>query len=67
MSDRRYPEVEVELIGQDSNAFAILGSVKRALSRHGVDKVEINEYLEDAMSGDYDHLLSVTSQWVTIV
>jgi hypothetical protein len=67
MSECRYPEVQVELIGQDGNAFAILGSVKRALLKNGVDKEEVNVYLEEAMSGDYDNLLGTTARWVTIV
>jgi hypothetical protein len=67
MSECRYPEVQVELIGQDGNAFAILGSVKRALLKNGVDKEEVNVYLEAAMSGDYDNLLGTTARWVTIV
>lgn len=62
----KYPDIQVELIGQDGNAFFILGSVKKALLKNGVDKSEVDQYLEEAMSGDYDHLLSTTMQWVTI-
>jgi hypothetical protein len=36
MSDVKYPEIEVELIGTDGNAFAILGKVQEALKRGGV-------------------------------
>lgn len=67
MTECKYPEVEVELIGQDGNAFYILGAVKKALLAHDVGKEEVNKYLEECMSGDYDHLLSTTMQWVTIV
>jgi hypothetical protein len=66
MSDVKYPEVEVQLSGNDGNAFAIMGAVQKALKRHGVDKSEIDEYIHDSMSGDYNHLLQVAMAWVTV-
>ena len=58
--------VSVPLIGQDGNAFAILGSVQRALRKAGASKEEINQYMQEAMSGDYNHLLSTTMDWVEV-
>ena len=58
--------VSVPLIGQDGNAFAILGSVQRALRKAGASKDEINQYMQEAMSGDYNHLLSTTMDWVEV-
>lgn len=66
MSDCKYPEIKVELIGNDGNAFSILGSVKRALKSGGVSPEEITKFYEDATSGDYNHLLCVVMDWVTI-
>ena len=61
----RYPDVEVQLTGEDGNAFAIMGAVTRALRRAGYsDKIE--EYQKEATSGDYDNLLQVTMKWVTV-
>jgi len=62
----RYPEIEVELVGQDGNAFNILGLVQKALCRKNVPQAEIDEYFAEATSGDYNHLLAVTMEWVTI-
>jgi hypothetical protein len=62
----KYPEIEVSLIGQDGNAFAILGAVKGALRKGGVPKVEIDEFLAEAMSGDYSHLLRTACDWVEV-
>lgn len=62
----KYPEVEVKLVGEDGNAFAILGRVMKALGRAGIGKVEQNEYLAEATSGDYDHLLQTTMKWVSV-
>ena len=50
----RYPEVEVVLIGEDGNAYAILGRVLRALRRAGVSKEERDAFVKEATSGDYD-------------
>lgn len=57
---------EVELIGQDGNAFAILGKVSKALKKARADKEYVDSYLHKAMDGDYDHLLSVTMEYVNI-
>lgn len=60
-------DVEVPLVGEDGNAFAILGRVMKALKREGVAKEEIDAYYKEATSGDYDNLLRVTTQWVEAV
>ena len=62
----KYPEVEVKLVGEDGNAFAILGRVAQALRRAGVDRSEQDAYFAEATSGDYDHLLQVTMSWVSV-
>ena len=56
----------VKLIGQDGNAFSILGRVKQALRRAGADKEYIDQYLSEATSGDYDHLLAVSMGYVEV-
>lgn len=61
----KFPEVEVELIGQDGNAFFIMGRVAKAMQRAGIAKEDIDAYREEATSGDYDNLLRVTMQTVT--
>ena len=53
-------------MGQDGNAFMILGRVTAAMRKHGLDKDEITAYNEEATAGDYDDLLRTTAQWVTI-
>jgi hypothetical protein len=62
----RYPEIEVELVGQDGNAFAILGKVQKALRRAHVSEEEIKEYYDEATAGDYNHLLRTTMDWVEV-
>ncbi len=67
MSDEtKYPDVEVELLGEDGNAFFIVGRVAKALKKAGVDREEIEEFRAEAMSGDYDHLLQTAMAWVDV-
>jgi hypothetical protein len=63
-AESRYPDVQVQLTGEDGNAFAILGRTAAALRRAGVPQEEIDAYFADATSGDYDHLLRTTMTWV---
>ena len=60
----RYPEVQVQLSGEDGNAFAILGRTTAALRAAGVPQEEIDAFFAEATSGDYDHLLQTTMAWV---
>ena len=39
----KYPDVTVELSGQDGNAFFIIGRTRSALKRAGVSSDEIEE------------------------
>lgn len=60
----KYPEIEVTLVGEDGNAFAIIGRVSKALRRAKVEKSEIDLFTKEAMGGDYDHLLRTCMEWV---
>ena len=57
---------KVSLVGEDGNAFAIMGRVGRALRRAGYTQEEIDEYQNEATSGDYDNLLRVTMEYVDV-
>lgn len=54
----------VALVGEDGNAFAIMGRVQKALQRAGNSKEVVDSYISQAQSGDYDHLLAVTLAYV---
>ncbi len=62
----KYPDVDVELVGQDGNAFVILGLVSKAMRRSGLTSEQISEYREEAMSGNYDQLLETTMRYVNV-
>jgi len=57
--------VKVKLVGKDGNAFAILGAVSQALKRSGNPELA-KEFLKEAMSGDYNHLLQTAMAYVVV-
>jgi hypothetical protein len=62
----KYPEVKVVLVGQDGNAFAILGSVSKAMRKANIEKSEIDAFMAEAMFGDYNHLLQTAMKYVDV-
>ena len=56
---------KVKLIGRDGNAFFILGTVRKALLKKGMEE-EAKEFMEKATSGDYDNLLRVVMDFVDV-
>ena len=61
----KYPEINIPLVGEDGNAFSILGRVQRIMKRNGLgDKVA--EFHAEATSGDYDNLLRTVMAWFAV-
>lgn len=58
--------VTVDLVGQDGNAFVVMGLVIKALKRAGHTDL-VKQYQDEAMSGDYDHLIQVTMDYVEVI
>ena len=50
--------VNLDLVGVDGNAYAIMASFKRQATKEGWSTNEIELVLEEAQSKDYNHLLS---------
>ena len=53
----KYPEIEVNIIDYDGNAFFILAKCRHAAMRAKLSKDEVALFMEEARSGDYNHLL----------
>lgn len=62
----KYGNVTVALAGQDGNAFAVMAKVSSALRKGGVPNEEVEAYLSESMSGDYDSLLRTAMKWVNV-
>ncbi len=56
---------KLKLIGEDGNAFSILGRAKKALIEAGREN-EVEGFMEEATSGDYGHLLRVVMEWFEV-
>ncbi len=48
----------LQLVGLDGNAFSVMGAWKNAARKAGWTKEEQQKVLDEAMSGDYNHLLA---------
>jgi hypothetical protein len=55
-------KVTLQLVGLDGNAFNLLGQFQRAARRQGWSPEETKVVIDEATSGDYDHLLQVLIQ-----
>lgn len=62
----KFPQINVQMVGQDGNAFAILGRVQSAMRKAGIDQAERDAFREEATAGDYDHLLATVMAWVNV-
>jgi len=58
------PKVQMQLVGADGNAFAIIGRFRTEAKRQGWDKESIEEVTKTAMSGDYNNLLATILEHV---
>lgn len=59
----KYPEVQFQLVGIDGNAFSILGTAQKHARRAGLSKEQIEEYVNEATSGDYNNVISTTMKF----
>jgi len=64
--DPKYPDVEVQLTGEDGNAFFIIGRVGKAMRRAGIANDEIEAFRKEAMSGDYNGVLQAAMKYVNV-
>jgi hypothetical protein len=54
-----------KLSGEDGNAFGILGRVRRAIRASNRPDLA-DEFMREATSHDYEHLLATCSRYVTV-
>lgn len=62
----KHPEINIPLVGEDGNAFAILGRVKRIMRRAGLPDSEWEAFHTEATSGNYDNLLLTVMKWFSV-
>jgi hypothetical protein len=64
--DPRYPEIEVDLLGQDASILSIVTRVSMQMRRKGLDKQIIDEFFEAVTSKKYDAGLHEVLCWVSV-
>jgi hypothetical protein len=64
--ETKYPNITVKLVGQDGNAFNILGLVIKGMKKAKLTQEQIDEFKKEAMSGDYDNLLITCTKYVKV-
>lgn len=62
----RYPDITVQLTGEDGNVFSIMGRCRQALRRAGVEKSEVDMFLKEITAGDYNHALNTVREWFDV-
>lgn len=66
MSEVKFPEITIKLVGQDGNAFSIIGRVKSAMRKAKIPNEDIKSYQDEAMSGDYNNVIAITMKTVNV-
>ena len=66
MAELKQTGIKVKLVGEDGNAFFILGKVQHALRSGGQPKEFIDAFIEEATSSDYNHLLATCMEVVEV-
>jgi hypothetical protein len=67
-----YAGCEVELVGQDGNAFNVMGLCRQAFRAYCRNNTDVNFGVEwkkiqaEMMSGDYDHLLQTAMKFFDV-
>jgi len=57
---------KVKLVGEDGNAFSIMGRVKQALRKGNWSEEEMKPIMEEMRSGDYDKLLQTAMKYCEV-
>jgi len=67
MTTARYPNVTVELVGQNGNVFNLLGLTRRAMLAAGVPDGEVAEFMTEATNqSSYDAVLGLIMRTVEV-
>ena len=66
MTDLKYPDITVNILGVNGNAFNILGICTSEMRKHKLPKSEIDAFFKEATSGSYDDLLCTVMKWFNV-
>lgn len=66
MTEIKYPNITVSLVDQNGNAFNISGICSWVMKQADLPQTEINNFMTEATSGDYNHLLQTAMTWFNV-
>ncbi len=58
-------DIKLKLVGEDGNAFAIMGRARQALRRNGRSDL-IDAFTQECTSGDYSNLLATCMKYFVV-
>lgn len=58
--------IPVQLLGEDGNAMVLISKVRRALVKASVREDEVNKFMTEAMSRDYNKVIQTCMEWVDV-
>ena len=56
-------EVKYKMVGQNGNAFNLMGGFAAQARRDGWSEADIKKVTDEAMTGDYDYLLTTLATY----
>lgn len=56
----------LKMVGEDGNAFAILGRARKALRKAGFGPDFIMHFIDEATSSDYEHLINTVERYFDV-
>lgn len=56
----------LQLTGKNGNAFNILALAQRAAKKAGWSEERVQQFVNEATGGDYDHLIQVVMRWFDV-
>lgn len=57
-------KAKAQIVGKDGNAFAVMGRALLGMKHAGYSAELREQYQRECLSGDYDHMLAVTLDYV---
>ena len=66
MSEPKYSEITVHLVGENGNAFYILGKCLSSMRCANIPKEEQDEFYRQSTAGDYNNLLITCIEWFNV-
>lgn len=62
----KYDNITVRLLGQDGSSFSIIGICRREMKRAKCSQDDIDMFIDEAMSGDYNDLLNTCADYFNV-